>query len=112
MEGVSRPDALAVVGLGLLSAPGWWCAGVREYPAALALVPVGATLLIIWTGSAATRPAGNPAPDIDDNRDVNGLMAQPIMMWLGNIPYSPYLIHWPLLIFYLTWRYQDHAHFL
>lgn len=105
-------NALAIIGLGLIITSGWWIAGVQEYPAALALVPVGATLLIIWTGSAATRPAGNPAPDIDDNRDVNGLMAQPIMMWLGNIAYALYLIHWPLLIFYLTWRYKDHANFL
>ena len=54
-------NALAIVGLGLIITSGWWIAGVQEYPAALALVPVGATLLIIWTGSAATRdPRGPP----------------------------------------------------
>ncbi len=105
-------NALTVAALLLIITSGWWIAGVQEYPAALALVPAGATLIIIWTGSAATRPTSAPGPDVADSRDVNGLMAQPSMMWLGNIAYALYLIHWPLLIFYLTWRYKDHASFL
>ncbi|NNG97295.1 acyltransferase [Gordonia araii NBRC 100433] len=105
-------NALTIAGLLLIVTCGWWIAGVEQYPAALALVPVGATLLIIWTGSAATRPDNAPGPDVDNPRDVSGLMAQPFMMWLGNIAYALYLIHWPLLIFYLSWRYKDHANFL
>lgn len=105
-------NALTVGALLLIITCGWWIAGVEQYPGAMALVPVGATLLIIWTGAPATRPADAPGPDVADRRDVNALMAQPGMMWLGNIGYSLYLIHWPLLIFYLTWRYKDHANFL
>ncbi|GED99194.1 acyltransferase family protein [Gordonia crocea] len=104
-------NTLTIVALLLIITSGWWIQGVQEYPGALALVPAGSTLLIIWTGSAATRPATAPAIDVHDNRDVNGLMAQPSMMWLGNIAYSLYLIHWPLLIFFLTWRIKDKATF-
>lgn len=105
-------NLLTVIALLMIITSGWWIMGVEEYPAALALVPAGATLIIIWTGSAATRPADDPVIDVDDNRDMNALMAQPGMMWLGNIAYSLYLIHWPLLIFYLTWRQEEKATFL
>ncbi|MFT3901235.1 MAG: acyltransferase family protein [Gordonia sp. (in: high G+C Gram-positive bacteria)] len=104
-------NALTVFALLLIVTCGWWIEGVKQYPGALALVPAGATLLIIWTGSAATRPDSAPNIDVDDRSDVNALMARPSMVWLGNIAYSLYLIHWPLLVFFLTWRYKDKANF-
>ncbi len=105
-------NVLTVGALLLIVTCGWWIKGVEEYPGAMALVPVGATLLIIWTGSAATRPEDAPNLDVDDRRDVNARMASPFMVWLGGIAYALYLIHWPLLIFFLSWRYKDHATFL
>ncbi|GAB93737.1 acyltransferase family protein [Gordonia rhizosphera] len=95
-------DTLGVVALALIVTCGWWIAGVQQYPGAMALVPVGATLMLIWTGSAATRPAPAAGPG-----SVSRALAHPRLVWLGSIAYALYLWHWPLLIFYLTWRYQD-----
>lgn len=85
---------LGVVALALIVTCGWWIAGVQQYPGVWALVPVGATLLLIWTG---VQPGG----------PLTRALAHPRLVWLGSIAYALYLWHWPLLIFYLTWRYQD-----
>ena len=97
-------NVLTVGALLLIVTCGWWIKGRRGYRSAMALVPVDATLLIIWTGSAAARPGDAPNLDVDDRRDVNARMASPFMVWLGGIAYALYLIHWPLLIFFLSWR--------
>lgn len=87
-------NALAAIALVLIITCGWWISGVDEYPSAMALVPVGATVLLIWVGS------GDPTR-------VGSWLAHPRIVWLGSIAYSLYLWHWPLLIFYLAWRYQS-----
>ncbi|ALG85120.1 acyltransferase family protein [Gordonia phthalatica] len=95
--------AVTVIALLLISTCGWWIDGVASYPAALAWVPVGATLLVIWSGNVAP---GQPMPR------VNQMLSSRRAVWLGSLSYSLYLIHWPLLIFYLTWRGIDHANFV
>ncbi|MBM7367147.1 acyltransferase family protein [Gordonia hydrophobica] len=101
--GVRIRGAMTVIALILIATCGWWIDGVASYPAALAWVPVGATLLVIWSG--------NTAPDQSLPR-VNQILASKRSVWLGSLSYSLYLIHWPLLIFYLTWRGIDHANVL
>ncbi|MFW0793762.1 acyltransferase family protein [Gordonia sp. CPCC 205515] len=91
--------ALGVFALALIITCGWWIAGVQQYPGAWALVPVGATLLLIWTGAQQGAP-------------VTRALAHPRLVWLGSIAYALYLWHWPLLIFYLAWRYQDDVNWL
>ncbi|MFZ2511741.1 MAG: acyltransferase family protein [Gordonia sp. (in: high G+C Gram-positive bacteria)] len=101
--------ALTAVSIGLIATSGLWIAGVKEYPGLLALVPVGATLMLIWVGSSRT--ARRPVPGAD--LSVGGqLLAHPWIVWLGSIAYALYLFHWPLLIFYMNWRFQDHVSFL
>ena len=101
--------ALTAAGVGLIATSGLWIAGVAEYPGVLALVPVGATLLLIWVGSSRT--AARPVPGAD--LSVGGqLLAHPWIVWLGSIAYSLYLWHWPLLIFYLAWRWQSDVNFV
>ncbi|KXT58094.1 acyltransferase [Gordonia sp. QH-12] len=95
-------SAVTVAALVLIATCGWWIDGVAEYPGALAWVPVGATLLVIWAGQASDRSA--PA--------ANRMLASRPAVWLGGLSYSLYLIHWPLLIFYLTWRGTQHANVL
>ncbi|NDZ97556.1 acyltransferase [Streptomyces sp. SID6673] len=100
-------NLLGVVALALIVTCGWWIAGVQQYPGVMALVPVGATLLLIWTGSTATRPDSTAGPS-----SVSSALAHPRLVWLGSIAYALYLWHWPLLIFYLAWRYQDDVNWL
>ncbi|WP_336793986.1 MULTISPECIES: acyltransferase family protein [Gordonia] len=100
-------SALSVVAVALIASSGFWIAGVEEYPAAMALVPAGSTLLLIWLGSTAT------APSPDAGLSPTGrVLAHPRIVWLGSIAYALYLWHWPLLIFYMTWRFQDDVSFL
>ncbi len=102
----SRPlrSLVAVVALALIVTCGWWIVGVESYPGPLALVPVLATLAIIWSGATATQRGPHIEPPA-----VNRVLASPIPVWLGSISYSLYLWHWPLLIFYLAWREKNDA---
>ncbi|UVF79663.1 acyltransferase family protein [Gordonia mangrovi] len=100
-------NALGLIALALIVSCGWWISGVQQYPGVMALVPVGATLLLIWIGSAATLPDATAAPAA-----VSRTLAHPRLVWLGSVAYALYLWHWPLLIFYLAWRYQDDVNWL
>ncbi|WP_132991525.1 acyltransferase family protein [Gordonia zhaorongruii] len=92
-------NLFALAAIAAIVSCGWWIDGVAEYPGPLALVPVGATLLIIWAG-AGHRPT------------VNRCLAARPGVWLGTLAYALYLIHWPLLIFYLSWRGSEHTNAL
>ncbi len=90
---------LATVGLVAILSCGALIDGVKEFPGPWALVPVGATVLMIL--AAANRQA-DPA--------TNGKMPIPnrVLAWrplvtLGAMAYSLYLWHWPLLIFWLVY---------
>ncbi|MGB3603044.1 acyltransferase family protein [Gordonia sp. (in: high G+C Gram-positive bacteria)] len=102
-------NLLTVFAVTMIATSGIWIAGVQEYPGLLALVPVGSTLLLIWIGSSATAPRPVPGNDLSF---AGRVLAHPWIVWLGSIAYSLYLIHWPLLVFYLSWRGIDHATFV
>ena len=102
-------NVLTVFAVALIASSGIWIEGVQEYPAMLALVPAGATLLLIWIGASATAPRPVPGNDLSQ---VGRVLAHPGIVWLGSIAYSLYLIHWPLLIFYLNWREKNDASFI
>lgn len=100
-------NVVGVIALTMIVSSGWLIMGVQQYPGPLALVPVGATLLLIWSGMSIPDAAGQAA-----QAPVNRLLATRQAVWLGTVAYSLYLIHWPLLIFYLHWRDKDHANFI
>ncbi|GAC69996.1 putative acyltransferase [Gordonia soli NBRC 108243] len=108
-------NVAAVVALGLIISCGWWIDGVDSYPGPLALVPVVSTMVIIWAGATALqRPRRRHAANAAESQAmpaVNRFLAASWPVWLGTVAYSLYLWHWPLLIFYLTWRDKDHANF-
>ena len=56
------------------------------FPGINAILPTLATLLVIWAGSAPSA--------------FSRLMALPINRFFGNISYSLYLWHWPVIVFY------------
>ena len=97
-------SAAAVVGLAAILSCGALINGVTQFPGPWALVPVGATVLMIL--AAANRqsdPATRgklPLP--------NRVLALGALVTLGSMAYSLYLWHWPLLIFWLS--YTGHAH--
>ncbi|OBF79702.1 acetyltransferase [Mycobacterium sp. 852002-51163_SCH5372311] len=95
---------LATVALAAILSCGALINGVKEFPGPWALVPVGATMLMILAGANLAGHDGDggrlPLP--------NRLLAAGPLVTLGAMAYSLYLWHWPLLIFWLS--YSGHAH--
>ena len=98
---------LAGVGLVAVLSCGALIDGVNEFPGPWALVPVGATMLLIL---AAANRGSQPA-----TRDrlplPNRLLATAPLVTLGAMAYALYLWHWPLLIFWLAYTGGAHAQF-
>ena len=98
--------AAATVALAAIVSCGALIDGVKEFPGPWALVPVGATMLMVLAGS--NLPAGAsermPLP--------NRVLAAGPLVALGAMAYSLYLWHWPLLIFWLSYSGHRHAGFV
>src|ERR1700722_17576577 len=86
--------ALATVALAAVVSCGALIDGVAEFPGPWALVPVGATMLMILAGAnVASRPG-----TADRMPLPNRLLATGPLVALGTIAYSLYLWHLPLLV--------------
>src|ERR1700757_4624869 len=98
--------AVATIALAAIVSCGALIDGVKEFPGPWALVPVGATMLMILAGANLQgRPDTRmPLP--------NRLLAAGPLVALGAMAYSPYLWHWPLLIFWLSFTCHRHANFV
>lgn len=101
-------NVAAFVAMGLILTCGMWINGVKEFPGPWALVPVGATVLMIL--AAANRQADRRTRD--RLPAVSRLMAWSPLVTLGSMAYALYLWHWPLLIFWLAGTGRPHAGFL
>ncbi|MBF6329632.1 acyltransferase [Nocardia transvalensis] len=86
---------LAGCGLGAVLLCGWIIDGVHHFPGPAALLPVGATIALVVAG-LNPGAQGLPLP--------NRLLAAPIPVLLGDLAYTLYLWHWPILIFVLAER--------
>ncbi|BBZ52874.1 acyltransferase [Mycobacterium heidelbergense] len=91
--------AVATTALAAIVSCGALIDGVREFPGPWALVPVGATMLMILAGAGGRLPL------------PNRLLAAGPLVALGAMAYSLYLWHWPLLIFWLSYSGHRHAGF-
>ena len=77
---------LAWVGFAAIAWTAWAYTGKTPFPGWQALLPVLGTALVI--GAHARDDAGSPGP----------LLAVRPMQWLGDVSYSVYLWHWPLIV--------------
>ncbi len=76
---------VSLVGLALILYSAFSFSFLTKFPGFHVLLPtVGAALIILAGGSA-------PA---------TLLLANPVMVWLGKISYSLYLVHWPVIVIY------------
>jgi peptidoglycan/LPS O-acetylase OafA/YrhL len=100
--------AVAGVALAAIVSCGALIDGVKEFPGPWALVPVGATMLMIL---AAANRQGHPGTD-DGMPLPNRVLAARPLVALGTMAYSLYLWHWPLLIFWLSYSGHRHANFV
>ena len=98
---------LATVALAAILSCGALIDGVKEFPGPWALVPVGATIVMILAAAnrqADPRTGGRlPLP--------NRILAARPLVTLGAMAYSLYLWHWPLLIFWLAFSGHNKATF-
>ncbi|MEO8687691.1 MAG: acyltransferase family protein [Solirubrobacteraceae bacterium] len=86
-SGVLVPSGLAWIGLiAIVLAAFAYTAGTTPFPGHAALLPVLGALAVMRAGAPAG--AGSPAP----------LLKLPPVQFVGDISYSVYLWHWPLLI--------------
>jgi peptidoglycan/LPS O-acetylase OafA/YrhL len=88
---LARPSAaigtlLGVVGAAMVIASAFVITAETPYPGSAALLPVAGTVLLILAGS------GSPNP-------VSSLLGVRPMVGLGNLSYSWYLWHWPVIVF-------------
>jgi peptidoglycan/LPS O-acetylase OafA/YrhL len=97
---------VATVALAAIVSCGALIDGVREFPGPWAVVPVGATMLMILAGANLKGPRDTRMPL------PNRLLAARPLVALGAMAYSLYLWHWPLLIFWLSYTGHRHANFV
>ncbi|HUH70342.1 MAG TPA: acyltransferase family protein [Mycobacterium sp.] len=100
--------AVSTVALAAILSCGALINGVKEFPGPWAVVPVGATMLIIL---AAANRQGRLGTD-DGMPLPNRLLAAGPLVALGAMAYSLYLWHWPLLIFWLSYTGHRHVNFV
>ena len=79
---------LALAGLATIAAAAFLLDGADPFPGAAALLPVLGTMAVIAAGRTSGRLSLHRVVDL-----------KPVQ-WTGNISYSLYLWHWPLVVFY------------
>jgi peptidoglycan/LPS O-acetylase OafA/YrhL len=76
----------AFASVALLAAPNLLVAGETRWPGVMAVLPVAGTAGLIVAGTLAPNPA-------------SGLLSRRPAVWVGDLSYSLYLWHWPLITF-------------
>jgi peptidoglycan/LPS O-acetylase OafA/YrhL len=87
-------SGLAVLGVGVIVASACIFNSSTLWPGAAALVPVAATALVIAGGT------------LRQSSGFGRLTTFFPIQWLGNISYSLYLVHWPVLIIALEYSFK------
>ncbi|MET4120418.1 peptidoglycan/LPS O-acetylase OafA/YrhL [Bradyrhizobium sp. JR4.1] len=79
-------QAIGIAGLILILVPAIAFSDKTPFPGIAAAVPSLGAMLVIWQGRQFV---------------LNGVLANPVMVWFGRISYSTYLAHWPIIVFWL-----------
>ena len=79
------------LGLAAIAIAAIFYSGATAFPGYTALLPTLGTALVIMGGGAAARFA------------PHRLIESRPAVWIGDLSYSIYLWHWPLIVFYRTW---------
>jgi hypothetical protein len=85
--------AAALAGLAAIGASAAVLSARTDVPGAAALVPTLGTSALVWAGEQ----------DRDDDAPAHALvapMSHPVLQYLGEISYSLYLAHWPVVVIY------------
>ncbi|MEU0314590.1 acyltransferase family protein [Nocardioides sp. NPDC006273] len=84
---------LSWIGLGAILASAVMISDSAAFPGAIAIVPVAGAVLMIACGAG--------------NASTNKLMSTRPMVFLGDISYSLYLWHWPVIVLWKTWTVDE-----
>ncbi|GAB3266565.1 acyltransferase family protein [Arthrobacter pigmenti] len=87
--GARKPDSKAAVilawtGIAAVFAAAYWYTGSTPFPGVAALLPVAGTAVVILAGT-------------DHQLSPTGFLRHGPIQWLGDVSYSVYLWHWPLI---------------
>lgn len=88
------PNFGVIGGLIFLLAPVFLLNGSEPYPRHYALLPCIGTALLIQFGASRVGAT---------------LLSNPLAVGIGEISYSLYLVHWPLIVFNNYWKFTDRA---
>ncbi len=83
--------AQSCLGLALIAGAYLMVSEDSPFPGVIALVPVAGTVLVLLSGSGASRSAAQNLPI--------SVLALPPLQWLGKLSYSLYLWHWPVIVY-------------
>lgn len=78
--------AIWVAGLAMILVPTFTFSEATPFPGLAAAVPSLGTMLLIWQGQRSP---------------IRSVLANRWMVWFGRISYSTYLVHWPIIVFWL-----------
>ena len=103
----ARREVLAAGGLAALVAALVVADPRTPWPGAVALLPVLGTAALLAAGLPAAAAADGSSQPLPGPTFVGRALEVGPMRWLGDISYSLYLWHWPLLILTASWLGRD-----
>ena len=92
-------ELIFVVGLAMIAWSFWQLDSTQAFPSWNALLPCAGAALIIYSGAGFA--------DSGVGHRLTSLLSNRLMVGVGLISYSLYLIHWPVFVFYKYWSDKE-----
>lgn len=86
------------IGLGVIVFSAMTLSVAMDFPGSIALLPVAGTLLLLTAGSPAAGPA---TPGSPVGYSASRVLSLRPVTYVGDLSYSLYLWHWPVVVFYV-----------